>query len=56
MYPQPLLKQAEVGVPVDYNDYDIIAEFNSQYPFYFGPEGANIPDSSVDFECNLFPN
>ena len=50
MYPQPLVKQASSNMDTDYNPFDIVADFNSQYPFYFGTNGS-IGKDHVDFEC-----
>jgi hypothetical protein len=34
-YPQALVKQLQTDLPVEFNNFDIIAEFNSDFPFYF---------------------
>jgi hypothetical protein len=33
----------------EYNPYDIIAEFNSDFPFYFGNSSKQINESQIDF-------
>ena len=50
MYPQAILRQCDVNTAVDYNDFDIFSEFNSQFPFYLGEEGGEIPKDQVDLE------
>ena len=34
-YPQALVKQLDHDAELVYNTYDIIAEFNSDFPFWF---------------------
>ncbi|KAI8811522.1 hypothetical protein BJ742DRAFT_796316 [Cladochytrium replicatum] len=53
MYPQGLFKQLSINVDVkdsDYSDYDILAEFNSDFNFHYNSSGTPIQPNQVDFE------
>jgi hypothetical protein len=51
MYPQALIKQLQTDKQLEYSSGDIIAEFNSDQPFFFRENGADRPTSAqYDFE------
>jgi hypothetical protein len=50
MYPQALIKQLNTEKVLEFSDSDIIAEFNSDQPFYFPESGSTIKPSEYDFE------
>lgn len=48
-YPQALIKQVTHDIQLTYNDYDIIAEFNSDFNFWFASDPP-IKPNQTDFE------
>lgn len=49
-YPQALVKQLNKNVTLQYSTYDIVAEFNSDFNFWFKTSGQPIQSSQTDFE------
>ncbi|KAI8809320.1 hypothetical protein BJ742DRAFT_804625 [Cladochytrium replicatum] len=52
-YPQALFKQLSINADIkdsDYSQYDILAEFNSDFNFHFNASGQPIQPGQVDFE------
>ena len=50
LYPQALVKQVNTQYNLDYNDYDIIAEFNSEFSFWYPSLNQSITAGQYDFE------
>ncbi|KAI8905941.1 hypothetical protein EDD86DRAFT_173799, partial [Gorgonomyces haynaldii] len=48
-YAQALAKQVQKDQPLVYNKYDILADFNADYPFYFPDQKTPIQPNQVDF-------
>ena len=50
-YPQGLVKQFVTTKTIDYAPYDVVAEFNADYPFYYPSNPASVMSSKqFDFE------
>ncbi|KAJ3218631.1 hypothetical protein HDU67_004684 [Dinochytrium kinnereticum] len=49
-YPQALVKQLPVDASVTFSSADILAEFNSDYPFHYASAGKPIGPSDIDLE------
>ncbi|KAJ3097116.1 hypothetical protein HDU97_005271 [Phlyctochytrium planicorne] len=49
-YPQALVKQLKQDYTLQYNTFDIIAEFNSDFNFWFSSSEQAIQPSQTDFE------
>jgi hypothetical protein len=52
-YPQSLVKQLNSGSDVPFQEYDILAEFNSDYNFWFRTSRGAIQPGMVDFEYTV---
>ncbi|TPX69071.1 hypothetical protein SpCBS45565_g02763 [Spizellomyces sp. 'palustris'] len=50
LYPQSLVKQSKPDTKLDYAPYDIMAEFNSDFDFWFKSSGQKIGPNQTDFE------
>jgi hypothetical protein len=48
-FPQSLVKQLKSDVALEFTPYDIIAEFNADYPFYFSNLNTTITPTQIDF-------
>ncbi|KAI8842484.1 hypothetical protein BC829DRAFT_492273 [Chytridium lagenaria] len=49
-YPQALVKQLKQDFSLKYNPFDIVAEFNSDFNFWYSGSGTPIQPSQTDFE------
>lgn len=49
-YPQALIKQLNYDVQLQFNQFDILAEFNSDFNFYFRTSNRPIQQGETDFE------
>ncbi|KAJ3326829.1 hypothetical protein HDU76_012613, partial [Blyttiomyces sp. JEL0837] len=49
-YPQALVKQLKQDYALQFNDYDIVAEFNSDFNFWFSSSETPIQPGQTDFE------
>ena len=48
--PQSLFKQINTQYTISYSKYDIIADFNADFTYYFASSGQPITNSQYDFE------
>ncbi|KAI8808294.1 hypothetical protein BJ742DRAFT_287100 [Cladochytrium replicatum] len=49
-YPQALVKQMRISASLAYSEFDIVANFNMDSPFYYSAGSTPINSSLVDFE------
>ncbi|KAL2915841.1 hypothetical protein HK105_204542 [Polyrhizophydium stewartii] len=49
-YPQALIKQMQPDHSLQFNQYDIVAEFNADFPFFFRNSNRTILANETDFE------
>lgn len=50
MYPQALLKQLKTNTTLEYSNADILAQFNSDFPYYFRNNNQRMTNTLTDFE------